>query len=363
MLREIQVESEALRSVVNREIERSYELLVVLGVLEASEVSRLVLQRLRERVDESVRIALELLATVLRDDRIANVCRSLGRAWNVRDRAVLLEALEALLPPAESGRILPLLEEHGAQRLAATAAKSLGRRLPTLEEAVTQILDSRDPLTTALLAATLDRRLLARIAPSLDVEGALRVFSEDRRGSASNGGSDRAGSKPTKDAAVAATADGEENVMLSPVEAMMHLRALDLFEGLTTRQLAELARVVREIKVQAGTPIVSEGEFDDRMYFIVSGDVRIEKGGQPVAELGAKDFFGEMAVFDGETRSATAIAATEVRLLRLAREDLFEVMEDQPAIGIGICQTLVRRVRAMLNERKPTVAATVAGAD
>lgn len=92
------------------------------------------------------------------------------------------------------------------------------------------------------------------------------------------------------------------------------------------------------------------------MYFIVRGAVRIDKGGSPVAELGPRDFFGEMAVFDGETRSATATAVGEVGLLRLARSDLFEVMEDQPAIGIGICQTLVRRVRNLLDER--SVAAT-----
>jgi CRP/FNR family transcriptional regulator len=87
------------------------------------------------------------------------------------------------------------------------------------------------------------------------------------------------------------------------------------------------------------------------MYFIVRGTVRITKGPQPLAELKERDFFGEMSVFDGETRSATATAAGEVVLLSLSRHDLFEVMEDQPEIGIGICQTLVRRIRNLLEER------------
>jgi CRP-like cAMP-binding protein len=139
--------------------------------------------------------------------------------------------------------------------------------------------------------------------------------------------------------------------MLSPVETMLHLRNLDLFEGLTTRQLAELASVVRETSFASGTGIVEEGEYDDSMYFIVEGRVRIAKGGREVAELGPKDFFGEMAVFDGERRSASATAVGDCRLLRLARGDLFEVMEDEPGIGIGICQTLVRRVRGLLDER------------
>ena len=139
--------------------------------------------------------------------------------------------------------------------------------------------------------------------------------------------------------------------MLNPVEKMLHLRTLDLFEGLTTRQLAELAGVVREVAVRGGEAIVTEGDFDDSMYFIVDGRVSIIRGGQPVAELAARDFFGEMAVFDGETRSATATALGDARLLRLSRNDLFDVMEDQPAIGIGICQTLVKRMRNLLSER------------
>jgi len=385
MLREIRVDRDALKAVIDRELQRSHELLMLVGVLEASAVSKLVLQRLRERVDESLRVALELVATTLEDDRITNVCRSLGRAWNMRDRAVLLEALEALLPPDERSRLLPLLEEHGAQRLAATAAHALGRRLPTMEEAIAAALESHDPLTTGLIVATVDHELLARVAPWLDLDAALRVFSERRpqhgpgrvtvdgatAGSAAEdagtagAGSASAGtaSAGTASAGIAsagtASVGGKERFMLSQVETMLHLRALDLFDGLTTRQLAELARVAREIKVPAGSTIVAEGEFDDRMYFIVSGNVRITKAGQTVAELGARDFFGEMAVFDGETRSATATTTEETWLLLISRDDLFEVMEDQPAIAIGICQTLVRRVRAMLNERSVASATSV----
>jgi len=346
MLRDIRVDHSVLRAVIDREIDRSRELLVVLGVLDASAVSRLLLQRLREQVDESLRVVLELLAAVLDDDRIASVCRSLGPAWNVRDRAVLLEALEALLPAAEGARILPLLEDQSAQRLALIAARALNRPWPTLEEAISRALASHDGLTIALVAATIDRDLLAGVAPWLDVDAAVRVFS------ASPGHVARAEASGHSELP-AESADREEVEMLSQVETMLHLRALDWFEGLPTRQLSELAKVVRELKLPDGSVIVTEGEFDDRMFFIVSGKVRIHKAGKFVAEIGAPDFFGEMAVFDGETRSATAIAAGEVRLLRLARNDLFEVMEEQPVIGIGICQTLVRRVRNMLNERSP----------
>lgn len=329
MLREIRVDPSALRGCVDREIGNARELLLLLGALDGSSVSELVQQRLRERVDESVQAALEILSAIENEDRIAEVSRCLGRSWNQHDRAVLLEALESLLESEDRERILPLLEEHSCSQLAASAGKALGRPLPTVEQALVQSVASRDLLTVALLAATLEPAVLARVTPELDVEAARGILF---------GGE-------------TASVPGEDENMLSPVEKMLHLRTLDLFDGLTTRQLSELARVASEVLVRNQDPIVTEGDFDDSMYFIVSGTVKIAKNGRPVAELGAGDFFGEMSVFDGETRSATATAAGEVRLLRLVRNDLFEVMEDQPAIGIGICQTLVRRVRGLLSER------------
>ncbi|MFN2376149.1 MAG: cyclic nucleotide-binding domain-containing protein, partial [Candidatus Binatia bacterium] len=241
---------------------------------------------------------------------------------------------------------LPLLEEQGARNLAARAARDLGRRLPTVEEALVQALASRDNLTMGLAAATVDAGLLARAVPDLDVEAAERILSTG--GAAPGSPAVAAGGSP-------ASLPSPENSMLSPVEKMLHLRNLDLFEELTTPQLSELSRVVTEVRVGNGEAIVSEGEYDDSMYFIVVGKVLIVRGGQSVAELGVGDFFGEMSVFDGEKRSATAVALGEVRLLRLARNDLFDVMEDQPAIGIGICQILVRRVRNLLDERSASL--------
>ncbi|MEE8469010.1 MAG: cyclic nucleotide-binding domain-containing protein, partial [Planctomycetota bacterium] len=102
---------------------------------------------------------------------------------------------------------------------------------------------------------------------------------------------------------------------------------------------------VHEETHPAETRVVREGDYDDCMYLIVEGMVRITKGETILATLGPKDFFGEMAVFEGDTRSATGISETEVRLLRLDRDDLLYLMEELPTIAIRICQTLSRRVR------------------
>ena len=85
------------------------------------------------------------------------------------------------------------------------------------------------------------------------------------------------------------------------------------------------------------------------MYLIVSGEVQVTREGQYTSAPASGEFFGEMSLFDGETRSATVTAARRTRLLRLERHDLFELMDEQPAIAIAICQTLSRRVRDSIN--------------
>ena len=137
--------------------------------------------------------------------------------------------------------------------------------------------------------------------------------------------------------------------MLTKLEIILHLRGLDLFSRLTTRELSELAGVVREETYAPGETIVREGEFGDCMYLVVEGDVRVTREGKFVTRFKQDEFFGEMALFDGETRFATAAAATRLRLLRLERHDLLPLMDEQPGIAIAMCQTLSGHVRELIN--------------
>ena len=66
-----------------------------------------------------------------------------------------------------------------------------------------------------------------------------------------------------------------------------------------------------------------------------------------LAELHSGAFFGEIALFEGVARSATALAHTRVRLIRLDRADLLRLMEDMPGIAVTLLQALSRRVREL----------------
>ena len=90
------------------------------------------------------------------------------------------------------------------------------------------------------------------------------------------------------------------------------------------------------------------------MYVIVDGDVEIRKGDTVLTNLGAGDFFGEMAIFEKETRSATVSTQTDVRLLRLNGDDLLRLIEELPTIAVSICQYLSHRLQD-LNSRLQSV--------
>jgi hypothetical protein len=238
--------------------------------------------------------------------------RLLARSPHGRGRAVLLEALEALLPHGQRARLMPLLDDVDS-RAAQSAAVALACALPSFEEALRAAMAESDPFLRSFLAA---------------MRGATRLAGESK----------------VEDTAKHRV-DAEETIMLNRVEIVLHLRSLDLFARLTTRQLSEVAAVVREEVYSAGAAIVREGEFGDCMYLILSGEVLISRAGQYEVTSKAGELFGEMSLFDGETRFATVSAVRRVRLLRLDRHDLFELMEEEPAIAIGICQTLSCHVR------------------
>ncbi len=325
ILIDMPIEPTTLNGLVESELDRIRQQLLLVHALREGGVAEVVLQRLHERIDEAAHTTVMLFAALYDDDRLARAARLLGHAHSGRDRGLVLEALEALLPPEERTRLLPLLEEGDPRLLAKTAAAALERPLPSFDAAVAEALASNDTLTHDLLRATLPADVLAR-QPAVDPAHAFVPYQ--RRGHA-----------------------------VTNVDVMLHLRRLDLFAGLTTRELAELTRVIEERNVTSGEVIVHEDEFDDQMYFIVTGRVRITKGGEDVTTLGEGEFFGEIAVLDGEERSASATADGAVHLLRLTRQDLFEVMEEHPHIAIAICQTLSRRIRNLLEERHEAVLA------
>jgi len=129
------------------------------------------------------------------------------------------------------------------------------------------------------------------------------------------------------------------------VQKILFLRNVPLFSGMPPSELNHLAGIAQEVVYTAGDTVIQQGEHGDSMFLIVEGDVRIHAGGTDLAELGAKDYFGEMSILDGEPRSASATALSDCLLLQISQSDFYDILSRHIEVALTIVRTLTRRLR------------------
>jgi len=148
--------------------------------------------------------------------------------------------------------------------------------------------------------------------------------------------------------------------LLPRPEDIKHLERVPLFDGCSTDELRRIAEVATITEMPAGTVLTRIGEPGDSFFFIIDGQASIETLIGFVDRLRPGDFFGEMSLLDGEPRSATITATTDVRLLVVDRSKFWRLMDELPDLDRRILFLLSRRVRrleqvvtALLHRVKP----------
>lgn len=123
------------------------------------------------------------------------------------------------------------------------------------------------------------------------------------------------------------------------------LKKVQLFEGLSDRQLQQIARLADEIDAPAGKILARAGDTGREMFVIVDGQATVTTSQRRTLQLGTGDFFGEMSLLDGGPRSATVEAATPMHLLVIGQREFFELLAEAPLISKCIMRTLSQRLR------------------
>ena len=122
------------------------------------------------------------------------------------------------------------------------------------------------------------------------------------------------------------------------------------FVELLSHEIHSLQRAFHPREFPAGHVIFSEGDVGDGIYIVEEGTVEISaavSGGAPriFAHLQPRAFFGEMAVVDKRTRSATATAETETRVSFIPRDDILTALQGSPELLIALMQEFSHRMR------------------
>ncbi len=128
------------------------------------------------------------------------------------------------------------------------------------------------------------------------------------------------------------------------------LRHVPLFESLDDETARKLCQLLESIDCKAETSLFRAGDEGDAMYLIERGKIRIcvqatDGRDMTLIELGRGDFFGEMALLDGQRRSADAIVAEDARVAVLSREHFLSFVRSSPDVALELLTALANRLR------------------
>ena len=128
------------------------------------------------------------------------------------------------------------------------------------------------------------------------------------------------------------------------------LKSVSLFYDLSEKELGYISSRMITKNFETGSLIFMENSEGEKCFFVSEGSVkvtRLSKDGKEVilAMLNKGEFFGEMALLDGESRSANVIALEKTEVLTLNRVDFLSVLEEYPQIAIQLLKEMAHRLR------------------
>ena len=134
---------------------------------------------------------------------------------------------------------------------------------------------------------------------------------------------------------------------LNIVEKVIALEAVDLLSNLSPDQLSRVASIAKESHHRPGA-LILEPSREDALYVILDGEVELARDGQAITSAKQGDVLGAWALFDTEPMKVTAKALNDVKLLKIDRDDFYDLLSDNIEIAAGIFSTLVKRFRKLV---------------
>ena len=308
------IEPRKLRAVLQAEMQKGLRYAAAAGALrQASRSPReaFAADELLGLHQRSVDRVLKILGLSYDTTRLSAISAGM-RSESPAQRSNALELLEGTLSRGSSSTVMPFLEAVAEGLPAGRLAALLERSDDVRSRPAESLLDDDDWWPRAIALHLLGR----------DTEITTPGQSPDE-----------------------ALKDGH---MMPLIEKVMILKGSEFFRNFPGADLAGIASLADVVHYEKGEVVFEQGDEGDAFYVVVNGFVRISRGQTELARLGPREGFGEMAILDRDTRSATATAAEATTLLRLDRDSFDRVVEQNPVVARGIYRVLTERLRNTL---------------
>jgi CRP-like cAMP-binding protein len=136
---------------------------------------------------------------------------------------------------------------------------------------------------------------------------------------------------------------------LNLIEKVIALEGVELFAGLSPEQLSRIALIAQETEVPAGRQILpAPASQGPAMYVILDGAVEVSRDGQALVVARQNEVLGSWALFDAEPLAVEAKTIEAVKLLRIDRDDFYDLLSDHGEITAAIFAALVKRFRKLV---------------
>ncbi|MDX1624251.1 MAG: cyclic nucleotide-binding domain-containing protein [Gemmatimonadota bacterium] len=333
------VDTELVRSELDRELETAYESQRMLVTLDRSREDGLPKTparawgaAVRFRGQSAVERAFRIQGLLYRPRTIYYAYVGLTAGDTIQS-AHALELLETVLEREDAARLLPLIDPDRTLEQRAELGRgwySLEER--ALEEDLRSALTAGEPWLQAYAAELAGTAFADSLEPELErlaASGPELVRPLARR---------------------ALRSPGERALPMSPVEKAAALRKADLLAELGADDLLQLAAVAEEQKYDVDDYLFFEGEEGAYLYVLLEGRVRLEREGQEIHTAGPGDTIGTFSIFDRRPRSASGIVVEPLRTLAIHREDITQIFADNYSLVEDIFGYLTGIIREM-NEK------------
>lgn len=137
---------------------------------------------------------------------------------------------------------------------------------------------------------------------------------------------------------------------LNIVEKVIALEGVDLLKNLNPDQLARIATIATVERLPPGKLILDSSKPLDALYIVLDGAVELSQKETVIHTARQNEVLGSWALFDSEPMPVTAKTVEDTGLLRIGRDDFYDLLSDNMEIAAAIFSTLARRFRRLVQQ-------------